>query len=139
MDLRQIRTILAWSSMITVLVGSALWALVPVALQISSERKGTGTSLKTEVRVVGFANAYGAPFTIIWSLFLALIWLSAQPSSQISLALVTAALFAHLEFIDAARDARALHANIVADSAGVLTRLQQGVSRAEVTQEQGAL
>jgi phosphatidylinositol glycan class O len=135
MDLRQTRTILAWLSVITVLVGSALWALVPVALHISSERKGTGASLKTEVRVLGFANAYGAPFAILWALFLVPVWLAAQPSGQISLALVTAALFAHLELIDAARDARTLHANIEADPASVLARLQQGVS----AQEQGAV
>jgi phosphatidylinositol glycan class O len=113
MDLRRTRTILAWSSVLAVLGATALWALVPVTLQISSERKGTGTgaSQKTEVRVLGFANAYGAPFAILWTLFLAPVWLAAQPSAQISLALVTAALFAHLELIDAVRDARALHAS----------------------------
>lgn len=113
MDLRRTRTILAWSSVLAVLGGIAFWTLVPVALQISSERKGTGTgaSQKTEVRVLGFANAYGAPFAILWTLFLAPVWLAAQPSAQISLALVTAALFAHLELIDAVRDARALHAS----------------------------
>jgi GPI ethanolamine phosphate transferase 3 subunit O len=128
MDLRWIRTILAWTSVLAVLGGSALWALVPVTLQVSSERTGAGASLKTEVRVLGFANAYGAPFAILWSLFLAPIWLTAQPSAQISLALVTVALFAHLELIDAARDARALHASLAADPTGALARLQRGVS-----------
>jgi GPI ethanolamine phosphate transferase 3 subunit O len=136
-DLRRTRTILAWSSVLAVLGGTALWALVPVALQISSERTGTGASLKTEVRVLGFANAYGASFAILWALFLAPVWLAAQPSAQISLALVTAALFAHLELIDAVRDARVVHANLAADPAGVLARLQQGVSKTEIAQEQG--
>jgi len=128
MDLRRTRTILAWSSVVAILGGTALWALVPVALQISSERTGAGASLKTEVRVLGFANAYGAPFAILWALFLAPVWLTAQPSAQISLSLVTVALFAHLELIDAARDARALHASLVTDPAGALARLQQGAS-----------
>jgi phosphatidylinositol glycan class O len=135
MDLRRTRTILAWSSVLAVLVGTALWALVPVALQISSERKGAGASLKTEVRVLGFANAYGAPFAILWALFLVPVWLAAQPSAQISLALVTAALFAHLELIDAARDARAVHASLATDPAGALARLQQGMSTTEVARE----
>ena len=139
-DLRQTRSILAWSSLLAILGGTAFWALVPVALQISSERTGTGASLKTEVRVLGFANAYGAPFAILWALFLTPVWLAAQPSAQISLALVTAALFAHLELVDAARDARAIHANLAADPAGVLARLQQqGVSTIGVAQEQGVV
>ena len=140
-DLRWMRTMLAWSSALAVLGGTALWALVPVALQISSERAGTGASLKTEVRVLGFANAFGAPFVILWALFLAHVWLAAQPSAQISLALVTAALFAHLELIDAARDARALHASFAADPAAALARLQQGVvsTTEAATQEQGVV
>ncbi|KAI0272081.1 hypothetical protein BGY98DRAFT_1002678 [Russula aff. rugulosa BPL654] len=138
-DLRQTRTILAWSSVVAVLGGTALWALVPVALRISSERTGTGASLKTEVRVLGFANAYGAPFAILWALFLAPVWLAAQPSAQISLALVTTALFAHLELIDAARDARALHASFATDPAAVLARLQQGVSTTGGAQGQGVV
>ena len=50
---------------------------------------------------------------------------------------MTATLFAHLELIDAARDAQGVHANLAADPAGVLARLRQGVSTTEVTQEQG--
>ena len=48
MDLRRTRTMLAWSSVLAILEGTALWALVPVALQISSGRTGTGASLKME-------------------------------------------------------------------------------------------
>ena len=124
MDPRWMRTILASSSVLVVIGGTALWALVPVALRISSERKVTGASQKTEVRVLGFANAYGAPFAILWTLFLVPVWLAAQPSAQISLALVTAALFAHLELIDAARDARAFHARF----RGVAREPEQGVA-----------
>ncbi len=49
---------------------------------------------------------------------------------------MTAVLFAHLELIDAARDARAVHANLAADPAA---GLQQGVLTTEVTQEQGVV
>jgi hypothetical protein len=87
---------------LSVLGGTALWALVPVALQISSERTGTGASLKTEVCVLSCANAYGTPFAILWALFLAPVWLASQSSAQISLALVTTTLFTHLKLIDAA-------------------------------------
>ena len=138
-DLRRARTILAWTSVLAALCGIALWALVPVALHVSSERTGTGALHKTQARVLGFANAYGAPFAVLWALVLAPVWLAAQPSAQISLALVTVALFAHLKLVDAARDARAIQASFTTDPARALTRLQQGASTAEVAREQGAV
>jgi len=134
LDLRRARTILAWTSMLATLGGTALWALVPVALHVSSERAPAGAGHKTEVRVLGFANAYGAPFAVLWALILAPVWLAAQPSAQITLALATAALLAHLELIDATRDARALQASFSTDPAAALARLQQGLPTAEVGQ-----
>jgi phosphatidylinositol glycan class O len=137
LDLRQARTILAWTSVLATLGGTALWALVPVALHVSSERPPAGASQKTEVRVLGFANAYGAPFAVLWALILAPVWLAAQPSAQITLALATAALLAHLELIDAARDARALQASFSIDPSAALARLQQGLPTTEIGQERG--
>ena len=45
-------------------------------------------------------------FAVLWALILAPVWLAVQPNAQITLALATAALLAHLELIDAARDGR---------------------------------
>lgn len=123
-DLRHARTALAWTSVLATLGGTAFWMLVPVALHISSER-APGAQHKTEVRVLGYANAFGAPFAVFWALALAPVWLAAQPTAQITLALATAALLALLELVDAARDARAIHASFAADPAGALARLQQ--------------
>ena len=122
-DLRLARTALAWSSIIVTLAGIAFWMFFPVALHISSERAPRAQN-KTEVRVLGFANAFGAPFAVFWALALAPVWLAAQPTAQITLALATAALLALLELIDATRDARAIHASF-ADPASALARLQQ--------------
>ena len=140
MNLRSARTILGWTSVLSVIGGTVLWVLLPVALHITFERvpaapvtdatgagQGAGARHKTEVRVLGFANAYGAPFFVLWTLFLAPVWLAAQPSAQIALALATAALLAHLELVDAVRDARALNASFASDPAGALARLQQGL------------
>lgn len=138
LDLRQARTILAWTSVLATLGGTALWALVPVALHVSSERTSAGAGHKTEVRVLGFANAYGAPFAVLWTLVLSLVWLAAQPSAQITLALATAALLAHLELVDAARDARALQASFSIDPASAVARLQQGLPTPEAGRAQGA-
>ena len=108
LDPRRAHTILAWTSMLATVGGTALWTLVPVALQVSSEPAPSGAGHKTQVRVLGSTNAYGAPFAVLWALILVLVWLAAQPSAQITLTLATAALLAHLELIHAARNARAL-------------------------------
>jgi phosphatidylinositol glycan class O len=88
----------------------------------------------TEVRVLGFANAYRAPFAVFWVLGLAPVWLTAQRSTQMTLALVTAA---HLELVNAARDARALQVSFSVDPARTHARLQQGLPTTEVEQQQG--
>ena len=137
-DLRRARTTLAWTSVLAALGGAVLWTIVPVALHVSSEQIPAGSGHKTEVRVLGFANAYGAPFAVFWALALVPVWLAAQPSAQIILALATAALLAHLELVDAARDARALQASFSVDPTGALARLQQGLPTIEVGQGQGA-
>ena len=123
LDFRHARTALAWTSIVATLGGIAFWMFFPVALHISTER-APGAQQKTEVRVLGFANAFGAPFAVFWALALAPVWLAAQPTAQIALALATTALLALLELVDASRDARAMHASF-ADPASALARLQQ--------------
>jgi len=58
LDLRRAGTLLAWTSILATLGGTALWALVPGALHKSSERAPAGAGHKTEVRILGFANTY---------------------------------------------------------------------------------
>ena len=87
------------------------------------------------MRVLGFANAYRTPFAVFRALGLGPVWLAAQPGAQMTLALTTAA---HLELVNAARDAQALQASFSVDPAGALARLQQGVPTTEVGQHQGA-
>ena len=87
------------------------------------------------MRVLGFANAYRAPFVVFWVLRLAPVWLAAQPSTQMTLALATAM---HLELINAARDTRALQASFSVNPTGALAHLQQGMLTTEFGQQQGA-
>jgi hypothetical protein len=93
-----------------------------------------GSADKTEMRVLGFANAYRAPFAVFRALGLAPVWLAAQPSTQMTLSLATAA---HLELVNAARDARALQVSFSVDPARTLAHLQQGLPTTEVEQQQG--
>ncbi|KAH9913817.1 uncharacterized protein BXZ73DRAFT_55334 [Epithele typhae] len=108
--LRLTRTLCARVAMGGVLFfGYALWYLVPMCVQISSQPK-PGPTPKKEVTVVGFGNAYGAPYIVFWLLFLALLYPSAQLTGQITLALAAVAVLAYLEVVDSVRDVRGIDA-----------------------------
>ncbi|OSC98114.1 hypothetical protein PYCCODRAFT_1480848 [Trametes coccinea BRFM310] len=112
--LRWTRTLSARLSMGGVLfLGYALWWLVPLCLKISTGSKPDPSApgqTKREVTVVGFANAYGAPYIIFWSLFLALLYPAIQLTGQLTLALAAVAVLAHLEVVDSVRDVQGLEA-----------------------------
>ena len=93
--------------------GYALWFLVPLCLEISTETKadsGADGKSKREVTVVGFANAYGAPYLVFWCLFLGLVYPTLQLTGQAVLSLAAIAVLAHLEVVDSVRDVRGLEA-----------------------------
>ncbi|KAI0824428.1 hypothetical protein BC628DRAFT_1379548 [Trametes gibbosa] len=89
-------------------LGYALWWLVPLCLKISTDAKAG--SAKKEVTVLGFANAYGAPYVVFWCLFLGLLYPATQLTGQIVLALAIVAVLAYLEVVDSVRDVRGLEA-----------------------------
>ncbi|TFK80922.1 hypothetical protein K466DRAFT_667433 [Polyporus arcularius HHB13444] len=93
---------------LVIFFGYALWWLVPLCLEISSEAKQDGG--KREVTVIGFANAFGAPYMVFWSLFLGLLYAATQLTGQVVLALAAVAILAHLEVVDSVRDVRGLEA-----------------------------
>jgi len=101
--LRTVRTVMGWASMFLVLVvGPLLWYIVPASLHVTSEQRD-GTMDK-KVTVLGFANAYGAPYLIFWSLFFGLLYVVTQLTGQIVLAMTVVALLAYLEVVDSVRD-----------------------------------
>ena len=100
-----------------VFLGYALWYLVPLCLEISTETKpadtgahGPGKKSTREVTVLGFANAYGAPYLVFWCLFLGLLYPTTQLTGQAVLALAAVAVLAHVEGVDSVRDVRGLEA-----------------------------
>ena len=104
---RTTRTVMGWASMLLLLVvGSILWYTVPASLQVTTERGTAGTDKK--VTVLGFANAYGAPYLVFWTLFFGMLYVATQLTGQIVLAMTTIALLAYLEVVDSVRDVRAI-------------------------------
>ena len=112
--LRLARTLCARFAMGGILfLAYALWYLVPMCLEISNETKADPTApgkTKREVTVLGFANAFGAPYFIFWALFLALLYPTTQLTGQLVLALAAVAVLAYLEVVDSVRDVRGLDA-----------------------------
>ncbi|KAG1722347.1 hypothetical protein EDB19DRAFT_1898207 [Suillus lakei] len=111
--LRVMRTGLARTAAAVMLIGGiSIWWTSPVCLAISkSQSSGASTTQeKTEVTVLGFANAFGSPYLMFWLIFLSIVWLMTQLSGQIVLGLSSIALLSYLEIIDSVRDVHGLNA-----------------------------
>ncbi|PBK83111.1 hypothetical protein ARMGADRAFT_975085 [Armillaria gallica] len=103
--LRISRTYLARGSFaLVLLVGGLLWWFFTLCIDVSIKEEPDQKLRKVEV--IGFANAFGAPYLLFWSIFLVLVYTSSQLTSQVVLGLGAVALMAFLEVVDSARDAR---------------------------------
>lgn len=104
---RTARTVMGWASIFLLLVvGSILWYSVPASLRITTEQRAGGVDKK--VTVLGFANAYGAPYLVFWTLFFGLLYVATQLTGQLVLVTTVVALLAYLEVVDSVRDAHAI-------------------------------
>ena len=95
--------------------GVSLWWTSPVCLEINSEDHSSDSQAsqnqqeqKAKVTVLGFANAFGSPYFVFWTIFLSVVWLCMQLTGQVVLGLATVALLAHLEAVDSVRDVHGL-------------------------------
>ncbi|KAI6116610.1 hypothetical protein EDD16DRAFT_1046221 [Pisolithus croceorrhizus] len=125
--------------MLVIFAGLAFWSAIPVCLDIQRTERSTRTrmssvtgtngespvvadvrlksshfkspDLDTQVTVtlLGFANAFGSPYLILWSIFLSVVWLCMQLTGQVVLGLFTVALLAYLEIVDSVRDVWGLY------------------------------
>jgi phosphatidylinositol glycan class O len=94
------------------LAGGTLWALVPLCLNIEITTRGE----KREVKVLGYANAFGAPYLLFWTLALGAVYMCTQLTGQLVLALATVALIAYLEVLDSVRDVKGIEAAFLTTS-----------------------
>ncbi|KAF8345156.1 hypothetical protein F5887DRAFT_885476 [Amanita rubescens] len=108
--LRMIRSLLAIFAMgWPIFAGLLLWWRIPLCLQIEVNEEDPGSKpKKRQVTVLGFANAFGSPYLLFWTIFLCVVHVSVQLSAQIVLGLATVALLAYLEIVDSVRDARVI-------------------------------
>ena len=107
--LRLGRTWLARLTFGWVFVGGILWWLVPLCVDIDVAGQGE----KRQIQVIGYANTFGSPYLIFWTLFLSLITISTQLTGQLVFALATVGLIAFLEVLDSVRDVKGIEAAFV--------------------------
>ncbi|KAF9002881.1 hypothetical protein BDQ17DRAFT_1356258 [Cyathus striatus] len=105
-----IRVIRTWISRSAVgwilLAGITLWYFIPLCLEIEIKQVGE----KKQVTVLGFANAFGSPYLLFWSISLGLVYITSQLVGQLILAMGTVALISYLEVLDSVRDVQGMNA-----------------------------
>ncbi|KAG6910275.1 hypothetical protein DXG01_011672 [Tephrocybe rancida] len=93
---------------VAVMGGGFLWWAVPICLDFEAKEAKPGQ--KRQVNVIGYANAFGSPYLIFWSIALGLVYAATQLTGQIVLGLTTVALLSWLEVVDSVRDVRSIEA-----------------------------
>ena len=137
---RLTRTVLARTCFAAIAFGGiSLWWTSPVCLEINTEDDNHTSQdkqeHKTKVAVFGFANAFGSPYFVFWTIFLGVVWLCTQLTGQVVLGLATVALLVHLEVVDSIRDVHGLRdafASNAPASAIDLNALKRELSFSEV-------
>ncbi|KAJ7453679.1 hypothetical protein B0H11DRAFT_1820360 [Mycena galericulata] len=100
---RLTRTWLVRSSLFFLLVGGgSLWWVIPLCLDVESPPPQLGE--KQQVKIIGYANAFGSSYLLFWTVFLTVVYTTTQLTGQLVLALSAVALVAHLEVVDSVRD-----------------------------------
>ncbi|KAL0576206.1 mannose-ethanolamine phosphotransferase gpi13 [Marasmius crinis-equi] len=88
------------------LPGAWLWWREPLCIRVQKgEEKQAG---KQQVQILGFGNAFGAPYLLFYTIFLIWVWFSSQLTGQVVLGLSTIAFLCYLEIADGVKDVREL-------------------------------
>jgi phosphatidylinositol glycan class O len=134
--LRTLRTVVAWVSVFFAILGVVASYVVPSTLKINVDGDPTKPD---RITVLGYANAFGAPYLVMWSSALGLVSLTSQLTAQLVLVFGTVALLAHLEVVDAVREAQALNVALASSTPSQLLNLQPGTEAIEPSFTAGTL
>ncbi|KAH6902607.1 phosphoethanolamine N-methyltransferase [Coprinopsis sp. MPI-PUGE-AT-0042] len=80
--------------------GGLLWFVIPLCVHLAV---GSEDGQK-QVKVIGFANVFGSPYLVFWTIFLAVVYTASQIPGQLVLGVATVCLLSFLEVIDSVRD-----------------------------------
>lgn len=81
-----------------------------------AEQDAAGKDLRTQVSFVGFANALGSTYLLLFATVFALVFLVSAPAAQVVLALYLAVVVCLLEVFDSERDVRHLLSAVTTSS-----------------------
>ena len=79
---------------------------VSTASSTLASAPSTNTPKKTQITILGYANAYGASYLMFYLLVFSLVYLCTSLPGQVVLGLSTIALMSYLEALDGVRDAK---------------------------------
>lgn len=85
------------------------WSTMPLCIEVHREQEidQTGQPMpQQQVTVYGFANAYGSSYLLFFLIPFSLVHLTLPPTGQVMLSVLLVSLLAHLESVDAQRDAK---------------------------------
>lgn len=115
--LRALRSWIARGVFLWVILGIAGWWILPLCLDIrvstassrlglSASSSSSATPKKTQITILGYANACGASYLMFYLLIFSLVYLCTSLPGQVILGLSAVALMSYLEALDGVRDAR---------------------------------
>lgn len=134
--LRTLRSWIARGVFSWVLLGILGWWILPLCLDIQvstassvlASAPSTNTPKKTQITILGYANAYGASYLMFYLLVFSLVYLCTSLPGQVVLGLSTVALMSYLEALDGVRDVKAIE-RVVAralNPSQIYTRINSG-------------
>lgn len=90
----------------SILSASLIWHYSPLCLRIQREviKDSDGRDVRTQVKFVGFANAFGSSYLLLFSSVFALVFLVNPPPAQLVLVLQLVVMLCLLEIFDSERD-----------------------------------
>ncbi|GAA5858808.1 hypothetical protein JCM8547_004997 [Rhodosporidiobolus lusitaniae] len=88
------------------LTATLVWHFSPLCIRIQREQitDATGRPLRTQVKVLGFANSLGSSYLLFFAAVFALLFLVSPPIAQVVLSLHVVVLISLLEIWDSERD-----------------------------------
>ncbi|BGP44443.1 mannose-ethanolamine phosphotransferase gpi13 [Rhodotorula kratochvilovae] len=88
------------------LTATLVWRFSPLCIRVQREQvtNATGGAIRTQIKVIGFANALGSSYLLFFAAAFALLFLVSPPPAQLVLTLHLVVLVCLLEIYDSERD-----------------------------------
>lgn len=109
-----------------ILTATVVWRLSPLCIRVQHNRiaNADGTAERNQIKVIGFANAFGSSYLLFFSACFTLLFLVSPPPAQLALSLHLVVLLCLLEIFDSERDVE--HVKAALSSTGSIQAFLKG-------------